>query len=163
MRRRAFTLVEVLVAMSVMGLVMAGAYQLFFYGTRAAGTSTAAGEGVDVATSVFLQLSQHVRYAHRVTEPATGREGDRLVFSSVSTGEWAFTFEDGDLVLEQTFGPERQVLARGLSALRFHRPTDIQDFLEVELTVGTGSAAREYRTALYTRGAVRIGVDRGGP
>lgn len=155
--RRGFTLVEVMVAMAVMASVSVGVYQLFYYGSSAAGKTAALGAGVDVAGSVFLQVSRHARYAERIVEPPTGGEGGTLRFSNVATGEWSLITEDGELVLVETNGLTRKVVARGVGRLVFRRPSDTHDLLEVELEVGSGKDARPFRTAVYTRGTLRIG------
>lgn len=155
--RRGLTLVEVCVAMLVMGVVMAGAYGFLAFGTRSAGRTGARVDAVETVSRAFLQVSRRLRWADTLTTPARGAEGDRLELSNLDTGAWVLSVVEGDgLVLQEAHGAGREVLSPGVSRVHFDRSSLAEDgMIVLTLTHGTGPAARDYSTVLYLRGLGR--------
>lgn len=155
--RRGLTLIEVSIALVIMGVVMAGAYSFFSFGTRAAGRTNARSGAVDTVASAFVQITRRARYAETISSPTPGRPEAVLEYSSRSTGAWTISVVEGQgLVLQEKFGGGHEVLAPGVAAVEFRKDTLLEDdMLEVTLTHGTGEGARTFRTVLYTRGTRR--------
>jgi type II secretory pathway component PulJ len=150
------TLIEVLVATAISTVVMVAAYSFFSFGGRAAARNEARSGSVDAFSSAVVQLFEKARYAETITSPAVGRSEGMLEFSSFDKGAWRVQVEDKNLVLQEAHGSQKEVLARGVHAVKFRRENSPgPHVLEVTLTRGEGELAKEARTVLYLRGTRR--------
>lgn len=151
-RRRAFTLVEIMVAIGISSVVMGVAYRFLAFGARSAGRSGQRSGNVDATSSGLLQLIRRVRYAEQLLEPGHGETSETLEYRNTTTGGWTVSAQEDGLVLEEKHGTTRKVLAPGVRKVEFTRDNHL---MKVTFHFGEAESGTSYSTLLYTRGAWR--------
>lgn len=127
-----FTLIELLVTLALIGLVIVGGAQLYFFANRSfvSGTITA-----DIHSDVQLamqRMTNELRLAHKIefgkTIPSSGLGGD---------DHYLFTNNKGEVVLRTTRGDEiltPSASETGKYKLNFAKIAGVGDMLRVELS-----------------------------
>ncbi len=156
MSRGGFTLVELLVATGISGLVLGLVYAMF---SAALGGAAAAGRAADEAETVLsatAALAARLRYAERIDEPRSGGEASGIRLANLDEGEVRLALEAGELVETRTLGLGRKVLATGLADLRIGRKDRNPHLVQIDLAIPRGRRQVWYRTFVYARGTRRL-------
>jgi prepilin-type N-terminal cleavage/methylation domain-containing protein len=151
-RRHGFTLIEILIALAIAGVVMGVAYRFVAFGARSAGRSGRRIGAVDSASSAFLQLAARLRYAEKLLEPGSGGTGENLEYYNNASGGWTLSVKEGNLVLQEKHGLTKKILAPGVTRVEFERDNFL---VKTTLYFGQGQAARSFSSILYARGTRR--------
>lgn len=152
MIRRGFTLVEVMFAVGLSGLVMTGLYQMVFSGSRSARRTELSNDAMDQVGTAFLEIADRVRHAQRIDAPGPGGKGEVLEVADVATGAWRIQLLDGAVVVEEVLGFEKRQLGWGFTGLHFERDPENEHLLYVTFERAGPRGPRVYRSAIYARG-----------
>lgn len=155
--RRGFTLVEILVALAVLGALGMVLHRVLLFSTRSQGRQQRRGQVLDDAQRIVLHLSDALPLAEGVDEPAPGDETERLVFRDGRGLSRSVDLRDGMLRLRGGGDGPAVLLARDVSWIRFRRPAT--SFLNLSFELGEGSDGRSFSTGVYLRGARRPVVE----
>lgn len=161
-RRSAFTLVEVLVALAVMGALGLVLHQFLRFTTASSRRSTSRGTLLDGATKVFLHLSHDLQRSPAVECPSPGDVTQELVYQDAQRVSWKLSLEKGILVRSSRMGVKRETVSENVEDLVFRRES--RSLLSVELLLHHGKEHSLFRSAFYLRAASRpqVEVDGGG-
>lgn len=160
-RPRAFTLVEILVALAVMGALSLVLHRFLRFSTASHRRSSHRGLILDEAQRVFLHLCDALPRATVVERPAFGDSGNELVYTDGEGRSWQLRLLEGKLLRRESFGLKEDCIAEGISSFRLQRES--QDLLLLLMGLAQGKEEMTFRSCFYLRAARRPLVDVGDP
>ena len=166
-----FTLVEILVAFALLGLVITALYSFYFTGLQAWNRSVERMENQQTARISMDKMISELQYAHLVKlsinqdSQTTGEPGDIIYFRTYINGisaRYSFRLEGTQLHLDRRRDTNNSVrytslVALGVTDLEFI--IDSEDTVFIEVTAGEGSGKVTLNGAVKPRNIPRVKPD----
>ena len=149
MKRRAFTLVEIMVTLAVFSALVMVLHSFMRFSTATQGRLSRRGTALDEAHRGLLVLIEHLQRSPYVETPGFGDMSKQIVFQDRQRKTWVVAAEDGDLVMKEKFGTGRRRIVQGLKKLQVYR--EHRDLLYLEMSVAVGREGFSLTTAVYLR------------
>ncbi len=159
-RERGMTLIEVVIAIAIMGIIVGAVYEFLLFAnreTRAAGTKE---EVVEEVNLFFLRVSQDIRNAKEIPTPSPSTtltlhlpDKDNKNEIIIITYEW---YEDGSSFSEEKKGVKRNGIpvleSKNITDVKFNRVDDnkINIVVEAKIVVAGGREQEQTFSTVVT-------------